>query len=55
MKAQSSEINASSVFSTTMPRAERHAHHDWSFLPTAAGGLLGVVIGLGFGMLLGWC
>jgi hypothetical protein len=55
MKAQSSEISASSVFSTTIPSPERHTHHDWSFLPTAAGGLLGVVIGLGFGMLLGWC
>jgi hypothetical protein len=50
MKLQASQLElAPSLQSSTT-----HTHSDWSFLPTAAGGLTGVMIGLAIANILGW-
>jgi hypothetical protein len=55
MNAQATDIKASTEF-VIAPSAPAHAHHsDWSFLPTAVGGLAGIAIGVVLGFLLGLC
>ncbi|WP_404790781.1 hypothetical protein [Altericista sp. CCNU0014] len=55
MNARPQEIQASVEFNfSNSPSSIRH-HNDWSFLPTAAGGLTGIAIGILLGSLLGWC
>jgi hypothetical protein len=50
MKFQASQLElVPSLQSATPP-----THSDWSFLPTAAGGLTGVMIGLAIANILGW-
>ncbi len=57
MNAQATDIQASTEFIISHPSTSAaHIHHsDWSFLPTAAGGLAGVAIGVVLGSLLGLC
>ncbi len=55
MNAQATDIQASAEFNLSQPQSANHHHTDWSFLPTAAGGLTGVAIGVVLGFLLGLC
>jgi ABC-type nitrate/sulfonate/bicarbonate transport system permease component len=55
MNAQSTDIQASIEFASSASSAAHAQHSDWSFLPTAVGGLAGVAIGVVLGFLLGLC
>lgn len=50
MKLQASQLELVPSFQSS----KNHTHTDWSFLPTAAGGLTGVMIGLAIATILGW-
>jgi hypothetical protein len=54
MNAQATDIQTSTEFAS-LPSAAHPQHSDWSFLPTAAGGLAGVAIGVILGFMLGLC
>jgi ABC-type nitrate/sulfonate/bicarbonate transport system permease component len=55
MNAQATDIQASTEFAISQTSTAHAQHSDWSFLPTAAGGLAGVGIGIVLGTLLGLC
>jgi hypothetical protein len=55
MNAQATDIQASTEFVVSHTSTAHTQHKDWSFLPTAAGGLAGVAIGVILGSLLGLC
>jgi hypothetical protein len=55
MNAQATDLHASTELTISQTPSANHQHTDWSFLPTAAGGLAGVAIGVVLGSLLGLC
>lgn len=50
MKLQASQLETVPSFQAS----KTSTHSDWSFLPTAAGGLTGVILGLAIATFLGW-
>ena len=55
MNAQTIDLQASTELTISQTPAVTSPHADWSFLPTAVGGLTGIAIGLVLGSLFGLC
>jgi hypothetical protein len=55
MNAQTIDLQASKDLTISQTPSAHSQHTDWSFIPTAAGGLTGIAIGLVLGSLFGLC